>query len=284
MSSDNILRPVKPRFARSLLCPYDESVIDGSTVKLPAAPGSSAAAGSPDAQWATFPAACGVTTTYGGFSFTVNIDAKGTGGKPIIVGIVPRSFTGFDAKLGTGGWGLSSAGKVYAYNSATATKSDPIASMQFGAGDKVTVKVDCSKSAITFAVEAGKKGTAKAQEHTIKVPTLGGACSWVVPAVSLCAPGAAVTFDTLIDTTPLDIFGTRLADAEDLCFECCALGNYFLRWYRRMDDNQTVKAGGATLTKADVRLRAILCGAETTPMWARSPLAGVTTATGRAAR
>uniref|UniRef100_A0A7S1LY97 Uncharacterized protein n=1 Tax=Neobodo designis TaxID=312471 RepID=A0A7S1LY97_NEODS len=135
------------------------------------------------------------------------------------------------------------------------------------------MKVDCSNPAITFVVEPKKGG--KGHEHVLKVPSLGGPGSWVVPAVSLASPGAGATFDSLLDTTPLDTFGTRLADAEDLCFECCALGNYFLRWHRRMEDNQTVKAGGATLTKTDVRLRAVLCGSETTPVWGRSPLAGI---------
>jgi hypothetical protein len=273
-TSDNATQPIRLRAGRSLLAAgsdVDTAPVADAIVKLPAG-----ALGPEGPRWTTFCATTGIQTGYGGFVYTLTVDDLGTNAKPIIVGLVPRTFTAFDAKLGVGGWGISSAGKAYCFNAPNGGAKSDAPGAVFDKGDKITVKVDVTRGSMVFIVESKK--TKKINETSIKVPSFCG--PWIVPAVSLASPGAQVTFETLQDTTPLDVYAAKLnflsgGAADEFAVDCDGLGNVLLRLYRRMGDSDVVKTNAGTLTKADVRLRAALFGANVTPVWGRSPLPGM---------
>jgi hypothetical protein len=292
--ADNDKDPIRLRFAKSCLVhqPHVEILCQRDTGAGAVRVHKSAPHGGP---FGTVCATSGLSCSFGSYSFSFKIDNLGDREKrvPVIVGFVPRGFTGFDGKLHKGGgWGVGSNGKVYGemLNHETGKFENP--SLKFEMGDEVTVKIDTAKLSVTYTVDNVFKKK-RLGEATYKVPALGtladdGNGSFVVPAVSVGAANQHVTFGQLVDHTPLAEFAARLTaskatiapesegghddqtgDAAD------ALGSFLLRLLRRMGESDTIRINREIVAKQDIKVRVVLQGYHPVPLWTRTAVAGV---------
>ena len=286
MPADN-RNPLKLRFAKSALVAtqgyecYLGPDQETSGVFIPKG-------GTPNPEQSTFCVSSSINISFGSCEITYIVANLGNAvhslKKPLMVGVVDRTFTGFDGPItSANGWALSQDGTFIGrvQDGKDGGISNP--KLAFESGDKVTFALKsgntpgASVSAPAITVVVTNKNKAEKGRATFKVPVLSGSYTdaWLVPAVSLAASSANVAIEGVTDTTPLDYFAACLAErggagtvagkeigpAEANRDAGDALGPFWLRVLRRMEDSDVLRPKGLDpIMKADARLNCILMG------------------------